>query len=226
MKKINLKAMENDKGALKKLAPYLAGHRAALIVSVVLAAAAVILQLYVPVLFGDAIDQIVGEGRVDFAAMGVYLAQILTLAALSGICTYVMNLINNRMTFGIVQSIRSQAIRHIQKMPLSYLDAHSSGDIVSRVITDTDVLSDGLLLGFTQLFSGVMTIVVTLIFMFSKNLLVSLMVILLTPLSFLVARFISGRSYKLFRRQSEIRGRQTALIDEMIGGGKVVRAFG
>ncbi|MCI5545491.1 MAG: ABC transporter ATP-binding protein, partial [Clostridiales bacterium] len=226
MKKINLKAMENDKGALKKLAPYLAGHRAALIVSVVLAAAAVILQLYVPVLFGDAIDQIVGEGRVDFAAMGVYLAQILTLAALSGICTYVMNLINNRMTFGIVQSIRSQAIRHIQKTPLSYLDAHSSGDIVSRVITDTDVLSDGLLLGFTQLFSGVMTIVVTLIFMFSKNLLVSLMVILLTPLSFLVARFISGRSYKLFRRQSEIRGRQTALIDEMIGGGKVVRAFG
>ena len=208
MKKINLKAMENDKGALKKLAPYLAGHRAALIVSVVLSAAAVILQLYVPVLFGDAIDQIVGEGRVDFAAMGVYLAQILTLAALSGICTYVMNLINNRMTFGIVQSIRSQAIRHIQKMPLSYLDAHSSGDIVSRVITDTDVLSDGLLLGFTQLFSGVMTIVVTLIFMFSKNL------------------FISGRSYKLFRRQSEIRGRQTALIDEMIGGGKVVRAFG
>ena len=172
MKRINLKAMENDKGALKKLAPYLAGHRAALIVSVVLSAAAVILQLYVPVLFGDAIDQIVGEGRVDFAAMGVYLAQILTLAALSGICTYVMNLINNRMTFGIVQSIRSQAIRHIQKMPLSYLDAHSSGDIVSRVITDTDVLSDGLLLGFTQLFSGVMTIVVTLIFMFSKNLLV------------------------------------------------------
>ena len=190
MKKINLKAMENDQGALKKLAPYLAGHRAALIVSVVLAAAAVILQLYVPVLFGDAIDQIVGEGRVDFAAMGVYLAKILTLAALSGVCTYVMNLINNRMTFGIVQSIRSQAIRHIQKMPLSYLDAHSSGDIVSRVITDTDVLSDGLLLGFTQLFSGVMTIVVTLIFMFSKNLLVSLMVILLTPLSFLVARFI------------------------------------
>ncbi len=226
MKKINLKAMENDKGALKKLAPYLAKRRTALIVSVILAAAAVILQLYVPVLFGDAIDQIIGEGRVDFAAMGAYLAKILTLAALSGVCTYVMNLINNRMTFGIVQSIRSQAIRHIQKMPLSYLDAHSSGDIVSRVITDTDVLSDGLLLGFTQLFSGVMTIVVTLIFMFSKNLLVSLLVILLTPLSFLVARFISSRSYKLFRRQSEIRGRQTALIDEMIGGGKVVRAFG
>ena len=226
MKKLNLKAMESERGALKKLSPYLAAYRPALIASVILAAASVILQLYVPVLFGDAIDQIVGEGRVDFAAMGVYLAKILSLAAISGACTYVMNLVNNRMTFGIVRRIRSEAIRRIQKTPLSYLDAHSSGDVVSRVITDTDVLSDGLLLGFTQLFSGVMTIVVTLIFMFSKNLLVSLMVILLTPLSFLVARFISGRSYRLFRRQSEIRGRQTALIDEMIGGGKVVRAFG
>ena len=137
-----------------------------------------------------------------------------------------MGLLNNRMTYRIVQDIRSRAIRHIQHLPLSYLDGHSSGDIVSRVIADTDVLSDGLLLGFTQLFSGILTVAVTLVFMFSKNVPVSLLVVLLTPLSFLVARFLSSRSFRLFRQQSEIRGRQTALIDEMIGGQKVVKAFG
>lgn len=137
-----------------------------------------------------------------------------------------MNLLNNRMTYRIVQDIRSQAIRHIQVLPLSYLDQHSTGDIVSRVIADTDILSDGLLLGFTQLFSGIVTIVVTLIFMFSKNVWVTLLVIVLTPFSFVVAKFISSRSYTMFRKQSETRGRQTALIEEMIGGQKVVKAFG
>ena len=130
------------------------------------------------------------------------------------------------MTYRIVQDIRSQAIRHIQVLPLSYLDQHSTGDIVSRVIADTDILSDGLLLGFTQLFSGIVTIVVTLIFMFSKNVWVTLLVIVLTPFSFVVAKFISSRSYTMFRKQSETRGRQTALIEEMIGGQKVVKAFG
>ncbi len=134
---------------------------------------------------------------------------------------------NNRMTYRIVQDIRSQAIRHIQEAcRLSYLDQHSTGDIVSRVIADTDILSDGLLLGFTQLFSGIVTIVVTLIFMFSKNVWVTLLVIVLTPFSFVVAKFISSRSYTMFRKQSETRGRQTALIEEMIGGQKVVKAFG
>ena len=137
-----------------------------------------------------------------------------------------MNLINNRMTYRIVRDLRSQAIRHIQVLPLSYLDQHSSGDIVSRVIADTDILSDGLLLGFTQLFSGIVTIIVTLFFMFSKNVWITLLVICLTPLSFFVAKFISGRSFKMFQKQSETRGKQTALIDEMIGNQKVVKAFG
>lgn len=206
--------------------PLIKKHSFSLIFSIVLAAAAVVLQLYVPVLFGDAIDFIQETGRVDFAAMISVLSKIAFIAVLSGVFTWIMNLVNNKMTYGIVEELRSKAIRHIQRLPLSYLDSHSSGDIVSRVISDADVLSDGLLLGFTQLFSGVVTVVVTLIFMFSKNVLVSLMVIVLTPMSFLIAKFISGRSYKLFRKQSEIRGRQTALIDEMVGNQKVVKAFG
>lgn len=226
MKNKDKKAKIKNSDALKSLMPLIKKHSAALIFSILLAAAAVVLQLYVPVLFGDAIDFVQETGRVDFANMAKVLSKIALLAVLSGVFTWIMNLVNNKMTYGIVEELRSKAIRHIQKLPLSYLDSHSSGDIVSRVISDADVLSDGLLLGFTQLFSGVVTVVVTLIFMFSKNVLVSLMVIVLTPLSFLVAKFISGRSYKLFRKQSEIRGRQTALIDEMVGSEKVVKAFG
>ncbi len=226
MKNNDKKAKIKNAGALKRLMPLIKKHSAALIFSILLAAAAVVLQLYVPVLFGDAIDFVQETGRVDFANMAKVLSKIALLAVLSGVFTWIMNLVNNKMTYGIVEELRSKAIRHIQKLPLSYLDSHSSGDIVSRVISDADVLSDGLLLGFTQLFSGVVTVVVTLIFMFSKNVLVSLMVIVFTPLSFLVAKFISGRSYKLFRKQSEIRGRQTALIDEMVGSEKVVKAFG
>ena len=226
MKNKDKKAKIKNSSALKRLMPLIKKHSAALIFSILLAAAAVVLQLYVPVLFGDAIDFVQETGRVDFANMAKVLSKIAFLAVLSGVFTWIMNLVNNKMTYGIVEELRSKAIRHIQKLPLSYLDSHSSGDIVSRVISDADVLSDGLLLGFTQLFSGVVTVVVTLIFMFSKNVLVSLMVIVLTPLSFLVAKFISGRSYKLFRKQSEIRGRQTALIDEMVGSEKIVKAFG
>ena len=220
------KKNQNNGAALRRLLPFLGRYRLTLLASVLLAAASVVLQLYVPVLFGDAIDRVAGEGRVDFAAMGAILVKIVVLAVTSGVCTWLMNLVNNRVTFGVVQDVRSRAMRHIQRLPLAYLDRHSSGDIVSRVISDVDVLSDGLLLGFTQLFSGVLTIAVTLGFMFSKNLLCSLLVVLLTPLSFFVARFISSRSFRLFRSQSEIRGRQTALIDEMIGNQKVVKAFG
>ena len=179
-----------------------------------------------PVLFGDAIDEVVSAHQVNFDMMWYYLKQILIFIVISAFATWFMNLLNNRMTYRIVQDIRSQAIRHIQVLPLSYLDQHSTGDIVSRVIADTDILSDGLLLGFTQLFSGIVTIVVTLIFMFSKNVWVTLLVIVLTPFSFVVAKFISSRSYTMFRKQSETRGRQTALIEEMIGGQKVVKAFG
>lgn len=216
----------NSAEVLKKLLARIARYRILLIASILLAAATVVLQLYVPFLFGDAIDCVIAAGRVDFSAMWGYLKTIILCAALSGVTGYVMSLINNRMTYRVVQDVRSQAISHIQRLPLSYLDRHSTGDIVSRIIADADILSDGLLLGFTQLFSGVVTIIVTLIFMFSKNVWITLFVLLLTPMSFLVAKFVSSRSYTMFRKQSEARGRQTALIEELIGGQKTVRAFG
>ena len=225
MKNQTGKAAENAK-TMQKLWQYIAHFRVLLVLSILLAAVTVVLQLYVPILFGDAIDCIVAERRVDFPRMWVYLRRVLMFAALSGITGWMMSLLGNRMSYGVVRNIRSQAIRHIQKLPLSYLDQHSSGDIVSRIIADADILSDGLLLGFTQLFSGMVTIVVTLIFMFSRNFRITLLVILLTPVSFGVAKFISSRSYGLFRKQSEIRGRQTALIEEIIGNQKVVRSYG
>ena len=217
--------MKKD-SVMKKLFKYIGKYWILLILSIILAGISVVLQLYVPVLFGNAIDEIVAAHNVNFTQMWLYLKQILLFVVIAAAAIWIMNLVNNRMTYHIVQDIRSQAIRHIQKLPLSYLDQHSTGDIVSRIIADTDILSDGLLLGFTQLFSGVVTVVVTLIFMFSKNVWITLMVILLTPLSFLVAKFISSRSFTMFKKQSETRGKQTALIEEMIGNQKVVKAFG
>ncbi len=216
---------ENGK-TLKKLWDHIAKFRVLLILSVLMAGVTVVLQLYVPILFGDAIDNILAAGKVDFAMVGFYLKRVVILAVLSGVTGWVMSVINNRMTYRVVQDIRAQSIRHIQHLPLSYLDKHSSGDIVSRIIADADILSDGLLLGFSQLFSGVVTIVVTLVFMFSKNFWITLLVICLTPVSFWVAKFISAHSYGMFRKQSEARGKQTALIDEIIGNQKVVRAYG
>lgn len=216
---------ENGK-TLKKLWDHIAKFRVLLILSVLMAGVTVVLQLYVPILFGDAIDNIVAAGKVDFAMVGFYLKRVVILAVLSGVTGWVMSVINNRMTYRVVQDIRAQSIRHIQRLPLSYLDKHSSGDIVSRIIADADILSDGLLLGFSQLFSGIVTIVVTLVFMFSKNFWITLLVICLTPVSFWVAKFISSHSYGMFRKQSEARGKQTALIDEIVGNQKVVRAYG
>lgn len=216
---------ENGK-TLKKLWDHIAKFRVLLILSVLMAGVTVVLQLYVPILFGDAIDNIVATGKVDFAMVGFYLKRVVILAVLSGVTGWVMSVINNRMTYRVVQDIRAQSIRHIQHLPLSYLDKHSSGDIVSRIIADADILSDGLLLGFSQLFSGIVTIVVTLVFMFSKNFWITLLVICLTPVSFWVAKFISSHSYGMFRKQSEARGKQTALIDEIVGNQKVVRAYG
>ena len=211
---------------LFKVLHFIGRYRLLLISSIILASVSVILQLYVPVLFGDAIDQIIAEHTVNFEMMWYYLSRILVMVIVSSLAVWIMNIINNRMTFRTVQDIRSRAIRHIQVLPLSYLDGHSTGDIISRVIADTDILSDGLLLGFTQLFSGIVTIIGTLIFMFSKNFWITLLVIVLTPLSFFVARFISSRSFHMFRKQSDARGRQTALIEEMIGNQKIVQAFG
>ena len=223
---ISKKTKSSSMETFKKVLRFIGRYRFLLIASIVLAAVSVILQLYVPILFGNAIDEIVARNQVHFSKMWQYLWQILILAALSGAASWVMNLINNRMTYRTVQDIRTKAIRHIQVLPLSYLDRHSTGDIISRVIADADTLSDGLLLGFTQLFSGVVTIMGTLVFMFSKNVFITLLVIVLTPLSFFVAKFISSHSFQMFRRQSEARGAQTALIEEMIGNQKVVQAFG
>lgn len=227
MKNVKTKRTASTASALKKLSPFIGRrHWVGLAASIVLAGAMVVLQLYVPILFGDAIDLMVGEGQVWFDGIASYISRIVIIVCISAVCTYFMNLINNRIAFGIVREIRSKAIGHVQRVPLSYLDSHSTGDIVSRITTDTDVLSDGLLLGFTQLFSGIITVIVTLFFMFSKNVTVSLLVVVLTPLSFVVARFISGLSFNLFRKQSEVRGRKTGFIDEILGNQKVVKAFG
>lgn len=226
MKTDTAQQKNNSMEILWKVLRFIGRYRFLLILSIVLASASVILQLYVPILFGDAIDEIVGEGQVNFDNMWYYLSRILVMVIVSGAATWIMNIINNRMTYNTVRDIRAKAIRHIQELPLSYLDQHSTGDIISRVIADTDILSDGLLLGFTQLFSGIVTIIGTLIFMLSKNVWITLLVIVLTPLSFFVAKFISGRSFQMFRKQSDARGRQTALIEEMIGNQKLVQAFG
>ena len=226
MKQTKTKSKEKSSQAFKKLLKLISGYRLLLLLSILLAAGTVILQLYVPILFGNAIDEIAAEKRVDFSRMWYYLKRIIFFASFSAFTVWIMNMINNRMTYSIVKDLRSKAVNHIQKLPLSYLDKHSTGDIVSRVIADADILSDGLLLGFTQLFSGIITIIFTLIFMVSKSAGITGMVILLTPVSFFVAKFISSHSYTMFRKQSVTRGKQTALIDEMIGGQKVVKSFG
>lgn len=211
---------------LKKVMRVIGNYKILLAFSILLAGISVVTQLYVPILFGEAIDRIIAPGNVHFAEMGSYLRNIGMVVAVSSIAAWAMNRINNCLTYRTVRDIRSDAIRKIQKLPLSYLDSHSNGDVVQRVIADVDQLSDGLLLGFTQLFSGLITIGVTLIFMFSKNIEITLIVLVLTPVSFLVAKFIAGRSFQMFRKQTTTRGRQTALINEMIGNEKIVKAFG
>ena len=195
-------------------------------VSMLLAAIAVVFQLYIPILFGDAIDEIISAGNVHFSNIYMYLIRIGMLIAIVAVSTWLMSVINNKITYRVVQDLRDKAISHIQTLPVSYLDSHSTGDIVGRVIADADQLADGLLLGFTQLFQGVVMIIVTIIYMLSVNLTISLMVIALTPVSFLVAKAISGKTFRMFRKQTETRGRQTAYVEEMIGAEKVVQAFG
>lgn len=227
--KDNKNKSNNNAGSLptmKKVLGIIGRYKILLILSIVLAAVTVVLQLYIPILFGDAIDGIITEGRVDFDMVGTFLSKTLLLIIITSVATWIMNVINNRLAYRVVQDIRAKAIRQIEHLPLAFLDSHSTGDIVGRVIADTDQLSDGLLLGFTQLFSGIITILVTIVFMFSKNVIISLMVIALTPVSFIVARFIATHTYKMFQKQTHTRGQQTALIEEMIGNQKVVKAFG
>lgn len=210
------------KKVLKRIRPYWPG----LIFSLVLATLYVVMTLYIPVLVGNAIDCIVDAGRVDFTRMGIHLRDVAICALVAALAQWIMSQINNRMTYHVTRDIREEAFRHIQVLPLSYLDKHPQGDVVSRVISDVDTFADGLLMGFTQLFTGVMTILGTLVFMLRIHWGIALVVVCITPLSLLVANFIATRTYSMFRLQTVTRGEQTGLIDETIGNIKVVRAFG
>ena len=216
----------NKASVLKKVLLRVRRYWAGLVVSVLLAGVYVAMSLYIPILVGNAIDCIIEAGKVDFAAMGGYLNRVLICAIAAGLAQWIMNEINNRVTFHVTRDIRLEAFRHIQKLPLSYLDQHPQGEIVSRVIADVDTFADGLLMGFTQLFTGVMTIVGTLLIMLKIHWGIALVVILITPLSLVVANFIAKSTYSMFRQQTEFRGKQTAIIDEAVGGIKVVRVFG
>ena len=215
-----------QKGTLKKVLRYIRKYAFFLICSLVLAAVTVALTLYVPILTGQAIDSIVRPGDVDFANVASILRKIGTAVLVTMAAQWVMNVCNNKITYCVVRDIRDEAFKKIQELPLSYIDSHSYGEIVSRVIADVDQFADGLLMGFTQLFTGVITILGTLLFMLSVNVGITLVVVLITPVSLLVASFIAKRTYEMFKLQSETRGEQTALVEEILGNQKVVQAFG
>lgn len=218
---------KNPQGAvLRKVLLRVRKYWGSLIFSLLLALVSVAMSLYIPILVGQAIDCIIDAGTVDFAAMGKFLTGVAICAGAAGIAQWLMREINNRITFRVTRDIRNEAFEHIQILPLSYLDAHPQGDVVSRVVSDVDTFADGLLMGFTQLFTGVMTIGGTLLFMLRLNGVIALVVVLVTPLSLLVANFIAKRTYSMFTLQTKTRGEQTGLIDETIGNLKVVRAFG
>lgn len=214
------------KGVIRKVLSYIGKYKYLVLLSVVCAAASALLALYVPILVGKAIDCIVGAGNVDFASMVPYLVQIAVLVCITAILQWLMNVSNNRITFNVVRDMRNRAFSKIQVLPFSYLDSHPHGETVSRVISDADQFADGLLMGFTQLFTGVVTIIGTLAFMIYINFWIALVVVVLTPLSFFIARFIAKRTYNMFKLQSETRGEQTSFTDEMITNQKVTQAYG
>ena len=212
--------------ALKKVLRRVRKYWPALICSLILATVNVVMTLYVPVLVGQAVDGIIEAGNVDFTRVFSHLRTILICTAIAAVSQWIMNEMNNRITYQVTRDIRREAFRHIQVLPLGYLDGHPHGDLVSRVVSDVDTFADGLLMGFTQLFTGVMTIAGTLLFMVSISLPIAAVVVVITPLSLLVANFIAKRTYHMFRLQTKTRGEQTALIDETVEGIKTVKAFG
>ena len=207
---------------LHKIRPY----SAFVVCSLLVAAVSVAAQLYIPILCGDAIDKMLGKGNVDLAGVLRIAVSILVVAAVAAFAQWLLSVCNNRITFSVSRDLRNEALRKIQTLPLSYLDSHPSGDIVSRMVADVDTFADGLLMGFTQLFSGILTIFGTLLFMLRENVPITLVVVCITPLSLVVAGFLAKRSYGYFQSQSTVRGKQTALVNEMIEGQKVVQAFG
>lgn len=220
-----IKKSSAPKGTLKKVLKYVGRHGFLMAVSVILAAVTVALTLYAPILIGDAIDLIVGQNNVDFDGIARILIKTAIVIGITAVVQWLMNTINNRITYHVVRDIRNEAFKKIEILPLKYIDAHPSGEIVNRVIADADQFAEGLLMGFTQLFTGVVTILGTLVFLFTISWQIALVVVLVTPLSLFIARFISTRTYRMFHLQSETRGQQTAFIDEMIGSQKVVQAF-
>ena len=222
----NNKSGYSQSKTLKEVLKYIKKYMFYVALSVIFAAATVAMTLYVPILTGDAIDLIVGKGNVDFSAVYAIVKKIIIVVGLTALSQWIMNICNNKITYGVIRDIRKDAFEKLEILPLKYIDSHSHGDIVSRVITDVDTFADGLLMGFTQLFTGVITILGTLIFMLTINVKITFVVVLITPISLFVASFIAKKTYRMFRLQSETRGEQTALIDEMIGNQKVVQAFG
>ena len=218
--------MKNNKTIIKKVLDHIGKYKIFLLLSIILAAISVALTLYIPILTGNAVDCIAGPGAVDFAGILVILRKMVIIILLTAIVQWLMNACNNKIAYQVVRDVRDEAFRKLEILPLKYIDSHAHGDIVSRIIADVDQFSDGLLMGFTQLFTGVITIIGTLLFMLSINVTTTLMVVVLTPLSFFIANFIAKRTFKMSKLQSETRGEQTALIDEMIGNEKVVKAFG
>lgn len=217
--------MKNNKEIIKKVLDYIGKYKIFLLLSIILAAISVALTLYIPILTGNAVDCILGPGQVDFAGILVILKKMAVIILLTVIVQWLMNACNNKITYQVIRDVRDEAFRKLEILPLKYIDSHAHGDIVSRIIADVDQFSDGLLMGFTQLFTGVITIIGTLLFMISINVTTTLIVVVLTPLSFFIANFIAKRTFKMSKLQSETRGEQTALIDEMIGNEKVVKAF-
>lgn len=215
-----------QKSTIKKLLTRLKKYKIYIIFSLIFALLTVILTLYLPIIIGNAIDCIVAEGNVDFEKIISIFIKVGIVVGMTSIFQWMMNICNNKITFNVTKDLRNEAIKKIEVVPLKFIDGHSHGDIVSRVIADVDQLADGLLMGFTQFFTGIITILGTLLFMFSINVWIALLVVVLTPLSLLIARFITSRTYSMFSKQSEIRGEETSYIDEILDGEKVVKAFG
>ena len=214
-----------QKATLKKVMQCISRYRFFVVLSILLAAISVALTLYVPILVGDAIDFIVAAGQVNFDQIMTTLTRVVIVVAITALAQWLMNVINNKITYQVIRDMRDQAFRKIQVLPLKYIDSHPYGEVVSRVIADVDQFADGLLMGFSQLFTGVITILGTLIFMLTVNVGITFVVVLLTPLSLFVANFIARRTFSMFKKQSEARAEQTALVDEMVGNEKIVQAF-
>lgn len=214
-----------QKDTIKKVLDYIKKYKILVALSLIFAAVTVALTLYVPILTGRAVDFIIGKGNVDFDSLIKIAVEIVVIVAITAVLQWLMSICNNKITYGVVRDIRNEAFEKIERMPLSYIDTHEHGDIVSRIIADVDTFADGLLMGFTQAFTGIITIFGTLIFMVTLNFKITILVVLVTPLSLVIANFIAKRTYKLFRKQSEIKGKQTGVINEMIGNQKVVKAY-